>query len=69
MTPTSFLRGYIPPNRAAQDESVKQTQPKALLNPGFPTRNVTEVFVDPVTGKRDTYKHSGPASSLPTKDF
>jgi hypothetical protein len=69
MTPSSFLRGYIPPNRVAQDESVKQTQPKALLNPGFPTRNVTEVFVDPVTGKRDTYKHSGPASSLPTKDF
>jgi hypothetical protein len=69
MTPASFLRGYIPPNRASQDESVKQTQPKALLNPGFPTRNVTEVFVDPVTGKRDTYKHSGPASSLPTKDF
>lgn len=56
-------------DRAAQVESVRQTQPRALLNPGFPTRNVTEVFVDPVTGKRDTYKHSGPASSLPTKDF
>jgi hypothetical protein len=56
-------------DRAAQVKSVRQTQPRALLNPGFPTRNVTEVFVDPVTGKRDTYKHSGPASSLPTKDF
>ena len=56
-------------NRAAQVESVRQTQPRALLNPGFPTRNVTEVFVDPVTKKRDIYKHSGPASSLPTEDF
>jgi hypothetical protein len=40
-----------------------------MTPPGFPTRNVTEVFVDPVTGKRNTYKHSGPASSLPTTDF
>jgi hypothetical protein len=56
-------------DRAAQVKSVRQTQPRALLNPGFPTRNVTEVFVDSVTGKRDTYKHSGPASSLPIEDF
>jgi hypothetical protein len=56
-------------DRAAQVESVKQTQPKALLSPGFPTRNITEVFVDPVTGRSDGYKHSGPASSLPTEDF
>lgn len=56
-------------DRAAQVESVKQTQPKALLSPGFPTRNITEVFVDPVTKRIDSYKHSGPASSLPTEDF
>ena len=56
-------------DRAAQVESVRQTQPKALLNPGFPTRNVTEVFVDPKTGRSDAYKHSGPASSLPTENF
>jgi len=35
----------------------------------FPTRNVTEVFVDPVTGNQSIYRHSGPASSLPTTDF
>lgn len=56
-------------DRAAQVESIKQTQPKALLSPGFPTRNITERFVDPVTGRIDSYKHSGPASSLPTEDF
>ena len=56
-------------NRAAQVESAKQTQPRALLNPGFPTRNVTDVFVNPVTGKRDTYKRFGPASDLPTENF
>lgn len=56
-------------DRAAQVESVKQTQPKALLSPGFPTRNITERFVDPVTGRIDSYKHSGPASSLPTENF
>ena len=56
-------------DRAAQSESVRQTQPRGLLKPGFPTRNVTEVFVDPKTGRSDAYKHSGPASSLPTENF
>lgn len=56
-------------DRAAQAESVRQTQLRGLLKPGFPTRNVTEVFVDPKTGRSDAYKHSGPASSLPTENF
>ena len=56
-------------DRAAQAESIRQTQPRGLLKPGFPTRNVTEVFVDSKTGRSDAYKHSGPASSLPTENF
>lgn len=56
-------------NRAAQVESIKQTQPKALLSPGFPTRDVVDVFFDPITNERKAIKHSGPASSLPTEDF
>lgn len=56
-------------DRAAQVESIKQTQPKALLSPGFPTRNISEIFVDPITNKFETIKHSGPASSLPTENF
>lgn len=60
-------------NRAAQVESIKQTQPKALLSPGFPTRDVVDVFFDPIKNEgiveRKAIKHSGPASSLPTEDF
>ena len=56
-------------DRAAQVESIKQTQPKALLSPGFPTRNVVDIFADPITNIPKAIKHSGPASSLPTEDF
>jgi len=42
-------------------------QKPAELN--FPIRNISEVFVDPITNKIETIRHSGPASSLPTEDF
>ena len=62
-------------NQAAQNQTNKTAgQVIGLLNPGFPTRNVSDVIVEPggegpFNLKRDYVKHSGPASSLPETRF
>lgn len=50
-------------------ENYANRGPAGLLNPGFPTRKVTDVLVDPITNNLEAIPHSGPASSLPTEDF
>ena len=62
-------------DQAAQSQANKAVgQVAGLLNPGFPTRNVSDVIVGPggegpFNLKRDFVKHSGPASSLPETRF
>ena len=62
-------------NQTAQNQANKTAgQVIGLLNPGFPTRNVSDVIVEPggegpFNLKRDYVKHSGPASSLPETRF
>jgi hypothetical protein len=62
-------------NQAAQSQANKAAgQVAGLLNPGFPTRNVSDVIFGPKEEgpfnlKRDFVKHSGPASSLPETRF
>jgi hypothetical protein len=53
-------------NRAATSNKPVVQKPAEL---NFPTRNISEIFVDPITNKLETIRHSGPASSLPTENF
>ena len=53
-------------NRAATSNKPVVQKPAEL---NFPTRNISEQFVDPITNKFETIRHSGPASSLPTENF
>ena len=53
-------------NRASAANKTAVQKPAEL---NFPIRNISEVFVDPITNKIETIRHSGPASSLPTEDF
>ena len=53
-------------NRAATSNKPVVQKPAEL---NFPTRNISEIFVDPITNKLETIRHSGPASTLPTENF
>ena len=53
-------------NRAVTSNKTTAQKPAEL---NFPTRNISEVFLDPITNKIETIRHSGPASSLPTENF
>ena len=53
-------------NRAATSNKPVVQKPAEL---NFPTRNISEIFVDPITNKLESIRHSGPASSLPTENF
>jgi hypothetical protein len=53
-------------NRAVTGNKTTAQKPAEL---NFPTRNISEVFVDPITNKLEAIRHSGPASSLPTENF
>jgi hypothetical protein len=53
-------------NRAVTGNKTTAQKPAEL---NFPTRNISEVFIDPITNKIETIRHSGPASSLPTENF
>ena len=53
-------------NRAATTNKPVVQKPAEL---SFPTRNISEIFVDPITNNLETIRHSGPASSLPTENF
>ena len=53
-------------NRAATSNKPVVQKPAEL---NFPTRNISEQFVDPITNKFEVIRHSGPASSLPTENF
>ena len=53
-------------NRAVTGNKTTAQKPAEL---NFPTRNISEIFLDPITNKIETIRHSGPASSLPTENF
>lgn len=53
-------------NRAATTNKPVVQKPAEL---SFPTRNISEIFVDPITNNLEAIRHSGPASSLPTENF